>query len=83
MLKTFFTFSLSLLLLTNVFAVDPAESLAPGAIKGFVYDSLMRQPLEYATVSIVRASDNSLVTGTITDETGFFKIGRASCRERV
>ncbi|MFA5648753.1 MAG: TonB-dependent receptor [Bacteroidales bacterium] len=74
MLKTFFTFSLSLLLLTNVFAVDPAESLAPGAIKGFVYDSLMRQPLEYATVSIVRASDNSLVTGTITDETGFFRI---------
>ncbi|HCY01462.1 MAG TPA: hypothetical protein DG754_15095, partial [Bacteroidales bacterium] len=74
MLKTFFTFSLSLILLTNIFAVDPAESLAPGAIKGFVYDSLMRQPLEYATVSVVRASDNILITGTITDETGFFKI---------
>ncbi|MDY0348566.1 MAG: TonB-dependent receptor [Tenuifilaceae bacterium] len=74
MLKTFFTFTLPLLILTNVFAVDPAESMAPGAIKGFVYDSLRRQPLEYATVSIVRASDNTLITGTITDETGFFKI---------
>ncbi len=45
-----------------------------GALKGFVFDSNVNQPLEYATITIIRKEDNKIVNGTITDETGFFKM---------
>jgi len=45
-----------------------------GSIKGFVYDQTSKQPLEYATITIIRKKDNQVVTGTISDQTGFFKI---------
>jgi len=50
------------------------ESAAGGSIKGFVYDHNSKQPLEYATITIIRKKDNQVVTGTISDQTGFFKI---------
>ncbi|HOP03871.1 MAG TPA: TonB-dependent receptor [Tenuifilaceae bacterium] len=76
MLKHIFTTILLLNVVASIFAIDPgnASSTTPGNVKGFVYDSLSRQPLEYATVSIYRTSDNSLVTGTITDANGFFRV---------
>jgi len=52
---------------------EPPEA-AVKVIKGVVYDSQTNTPLEYATVSLVRANDGSLVTGTITDSNGFFRI---------
>ena len=52
---------------------EPPEAAAK-VIKGVVYDSQTNTPLEYATVSLVRANDGSLVTGTITDSNGFFRI---------
>ena len=45
-----------------------------GTLKGFVIDVNVNQPLEYATISMVNKVDNKVVNGTITDETGFFKI---------
>lgn len=74
MIRFILTSLLSVSFFATSFAVDPADAMAPGTIKGFVYDSISRQPLEYATVSVVQASNGSLVTGTITDETGFFRI---------
>jgi len=50
------------------------ENAAGGSIKGFVYDLTSKQPLEYATITIIRKKDNQVVTGTISDQTGFFKI---------
>lgn len=70
LLTAFLTLSIFVTVAANV----PSEGMAPGTIKGFVYDSLSRQPLEYATVSVVNANSGTLVTGTITDETGFFRI---------
>jgi outer membrane cobalamin receptor len=58
----------------NLLSAHEVETLAPSVIKGFVYDSISKQPLEYATVSLVRSDDKSLVTGTITDASGFFRI---------
>ena len=48
--------------------------LSKGTLKGFVFDANANQPLEYATISMTRKKDNQLVNGTITDQTGFFKI---------
>lgn len=61
--------------LHNAFSIDNNEvAAAKGTVKGFVFDSLANQPLEYATISILKKEDNSLVTGTISDFSGYFKI---------
>jgi hypothetical protein len=52
---------------------NPAEALK-GILKGFVFDIDSEQPLEYATISIKSNGGNSVVNGTITDETGFFRM---------
>jgi len=59
----------------NVFAEDtkPAEA-SLGSLKGFVFDSNTDQPLEYATIAMISKRDNKVINGTITDQTGFFKI---------
>lgn len=58
----------------NVFSTNPTDALSAGVVKGFVFDSLSKQPLEYATVSIVKENDKAAITGSITDATGFFKL---------
>jgi len=59
----------------NVIAEDtkPAEA-SLGSLKGFVFDSNSNQPLEYATIAMISKRDNKVINGTITDQTGFFKI---------
>ena len=52
-----------------LFAVNPG-----GEIQGIVKDSLTDQGIEYASVAIYNQSDSSLVTGTITGQTGEFII---------
>lgn len=51
-----------------------SSPLADGVLRGVVVDSLSGEPLEYATVSVFRDEDNLLVTGTITDLNGYFRI---------
>lgn len=41
-------------------------------ISGSIIDSLTRQPVEFASVAIYKKTDNSLVTGTITNPKGEF-----------
>lgn len=61
--------------LQNALSIDVSDASAVrGSMKGFVFDSLANQPLEYATISILKKEDNSLVTGTVSDNSGFFKI---------
>lgn len=51
------------------------DAMAPkGKIKGAVIDAKSKEPLEYATVALYSASENKLITGTITDYMGHFKI---------
>ncbi|WP_439184603.1 TonB-dependent receptor domain-containing protein [Carboxylicivirga taeanensis] len=45
-----------------------------GIVKGKVYDGKSKVPVEYATVAIYKSSDNSVVTGTVSDQEGNFKI---------
>ncbi|WP_430810065.1 TonB-dependent receptor domain-containing protein [Carboxylicivirga sp. 1411-1] len=45
-----------------------------GIIKGKVYDGKSNKPVEYATVAIYDADDDSVITGTISDEHGNFKV---------
>lgn len=61
----FFTF----LLLTLPFML-PAQSV----VRGIVRDKVNESPLGYASVAIYKASDSSLVNGTVTDTSGKFKL---------
>lgn len=45
-----------------------------GSIKGIVWDSSAKTPVEYATVSVFRKADSSLVNGTITNAKGVFQV---------
>ncbi|BDX38161.1 TonB-dependent receptor [Tenuifilaceae bacterium CYCD] len=63
-----------LLISQSAFSIDENDILAKGSIKGFVFDSTANQPLEYATISLVKADNKKVITGTISDASGFFKI---------
>lgn len=75
MLKRVLLFFLLVSTSTVVFPEDiKTGDAGKGSLKGFIYDSSANQPLEYATISIIRKRDQQLINGTITDQTGFFKI---------
>ena len=61
--------SILLLLLGTV-----AKSQNKATVKGLVKDSLSKTAQEYATVAIVNTKDTSLISYTITDKTGAFKL---------
>lgn len=43
-------------------------------ISGIVLDSLLKQPIEYATISLADENTKKIVNGTITNSKGFFKL---------
>jgi hypothetical protein len=45
-----------------------------GVIKGVVFDASSKAPIEYATIAIYNALDNSVVTGTVTNPKGEFRV---------
>lgn len=74
-------FFLYLIALTLVFGqrgkgrqFDPSMMPKIGIIQGTVLDSLNGQPIEYASVSIISETDQTIVTGGITKADGSFKI---------
>lgn len=74
-MNKFFLGVLVFTFITNLgFSEELADAPAPKVIKGVVYDSQTQQPLEYATVSLFNIEKQSLVTGTITDNNGYFRI---------
>ena len=74
MINRIVLFILLISLSINVYSDDIAGEASKGSLKGFVFDANANHPLEYATIAITRKRDNTVVNGTITDETGFFKI---------
>ncbi|RYY20444.1 MAG: TonB-dependent receptor [Chitinophagaceae bacterium] len=62
--------ALLLLLLTS--ASTTAQTKA--SIKGVLIDSATKTHLEYATAAVVNAKDTALISYTLTDETGSFKL---------
>ena len=57
-----------------MFANELKYNLSPGTIKGLVYDSHTNEPLEFATIALTNSSDSSLVSGSISDSNGFFRL---------
>ena len=45
-------------------------------IKGIVLDNSTNQPIEYATIKIINPDDNTVITGTISNEDGYFKLDK-------
>lgn len=70
LIKSFFIIILTL----GFFKAYSSDTAPKGKIKGTVIDEQSKKPLEYATVALYRAKDDKLITGTITDYLGQFKI---------
>ena len=60
-----------MLLSASILANSPEKD---GIVKGKIYDGKSKTPVEYATVAIYNADDDSVITGTISDANGNFKI---------
>ncbi|MBO7440539.1 MAG: TonB-dependent receptor [Bacteroidales bacterium] len=65
---------LSLTLLMLLTFVSTYANILAGGITGKIVDARTGQPVEYATVAIYNQANNSLVTGTITDNDGKFSV---------
>lgn len=72
MIRNIYTLLFIFLFGITVHGAAPVEE-AP-SIRGQVIDAGTGQPLEFATVSVVRADDKSLITGSITDAEGRFSL---------
>ncbi|MCD0487662.1 outer membrane beta-barrel protein [Pedobacter sp. MC2016-14] len=48
------------------------------SIKGLLIDSVSKSPLEFATVAVVNAKDTSLISYTLSDKNGVFKLNGIS-----
>lgn len=65
-----------MLLTSNVFASDPDVAGKDGKVKGVILDSNSNEPVEYATIALYKVDSDELVTGTISDHMGHFKIDK-------
>lgn len=72
-MRIYILFLLFVIATHSAFAGGELEN-AKGKIKGAVLEGKTKQPLEYATISLYSADDNKLITGTITDHLGHFKL---------
>jgi outer membrane receptor protein involved in Fe transport len=73
-MKRFFTLITILFLTTSVKAQLGGSTGVVGRISGTVIDSLTKQPLDYATVSIYRSGGKVPLNGVLTDAKGNFKL---------
>jgi len=51
-------------------AGGPAKPKVTGRITALILDSLTKKPVDYATISLVKAADSKAVNGGVTDEKG-------------
>jgi ferric enterobactin receptor len=64
-----------LFLLFTLFAkAQHPENTATGVITGRVIDSVSKQPVEYASISLLTQENDKVVNGTTTDDKGNFKL---------
>ena len=71
-----FTFLLFILLKNN-FAqptFKPNTSVGPATVLAAFIDSKTNKPVEYVTVSLLKAKDSTLITGTTTTKKGEIKL---------
>ncbi|MBI9052254.1 MAG: TonB-dependent receptor [Bacteroidales bacterium] len=63
-----------LLLCSTITSFASNYNSEKGSIKGFVFDLDTKHPLEYATISILKLENDSIINGTITNASGYFKL---------
>src|SRR5215211_1988717 len=63
-----------IILLLPVFFTLQAAAQKNGAVKGIAYDTISKQPLSEATITVLELKDSSLVTFTMTAQDGSFEI---------
>ena len=72
--KYLFSLIVTLFGLTTSLLAQPQNPKSSNIIKGKVEDSESRLPMSYTTVALYNAIDSSLITGTVTDDLGIFKL---------
>ena len=65
---------LTLAILLAIFSSNAFAQKIAGTVKGVLQDSASRQPLVDATVSIMEATDSSLISFTLTSNSGYFEV---------
>ena len=77
-MKKILFFCITFLMVTNANAQFPgmgggaSKPTVVGRITALVLDSLTKQPIDYATVTLVKIKDNKTLNGGLTDEKGKF-----------
>jgi ferric enterobactin receptor len=66
------------LFLCFFFKAQQRDNSAPGKIIGKIIDSLTKQPLEYATISLLKQETGKVIDGATTDSKGIFKINNVA-----
>lgn len=69
--------NIALFILATVAMIMPQErsgNFQGGTISGRVFDSSSKVPIEYANIILLSQRDSSLITGTVTDTQGNFKL---------
>jgi hypothetical protein len=59
---------------TGNFDPEKLKNMKIGTVSGVVHESGTETPIMYANVTLKRMKDSSIVSGDITDETGFFEM---------
>lgn len=78
-MKKFYLFVMALLCLS---LVSSAQKVS-GTIKGYLQDSTSATPLSDATVSVMSLPDSSLISFTLTNNSGYFEIKNLNAGEYV
>lgn len=63
-----------LLIAFSAFTWLSSSSQKSGSVKGIVYDTIAKQPVSSATITVLKRSDSSLVTFTMTTANGQFSL---------
>ncbi len=71
---SFFSFLFIIFFSFSQYSYKGAEFTKQFNVFGKIIDSESGEPLEYATVTILKVEENSVVTGGITDKDGVFNI---------
>jgi len=67
-----------LLISSTIFLSLSSFAQKSGSIRGLVFDTISKQPISSATITILQKSDSSLVTFTMTNGAGVFNITNLS-----
>jgi outer membrane receptor protein involved in Fe transport len=73
--------SVSMLFVTRSYSENYVPDPKGGTISGRVLDASTNKPMEYVNIAVFRSADSSLITGTITNPDGQFKLEKIASGE--